>query len=73
MGLERFAQACLATYFGLTHYYGTPSGAVGVLMAGFWGWAAGKSMIDSRGFTFNYLLHFGMDVIIFMFFVMAVA
>lgn len=48
-------------------------GPVGVLMAGFWGWAAGKSMLDSRGFTFNYILHFGMDAIIFAFFVMAVA
>lgn len=63
-----------ATYFGLTHYYyGTPGGPVGVLMNITLGWLLGKSVLETRGFTVNFVVHIVADAIIFAFFVMAVA
>jgi Type II CAAX prenyl endopeptidase Rce1-like len=38
-----------AVYFGLAHFYGIPSGALGVVMAGFLGWLACRSVLDTKG------------------------
>ena len=59
--------------FGLSHYFGTPSGPLGVLMSGFLGWLNGKSMLESRGFTIAFILHFAQDAVIFAFFVLSLA
>jgi membrane protease YdiL (CAAX protease family) len=62
-----------AAMFGLGHFFGTPSGPVGVVMATLLGWLNGKSVLETRGFTVAFLLHFVQDAIIFAFFLMAVA
>lgn len=38
-----------AAIFGLVHYFGTPGGIPGVLMAGFLGWFAAKSIGETGG------------------------
>jgi membrane protease YdiL (CAAX protease family) len=56
-----------AVFFGLGHYYGQPSGPLGVLMAGFAGWIWARSMIDTRGGVWAFLIHFVQDIVIFTF------
>jgi hypothetical protein len=58
-----------AAYFGLGHYFGVPSGVVGVLLSGFLGWFLGKSMIETKGFFLAWMVHFITDIPIFLFFV----
>jgi hypothetical protein len=57
----------MATYFGIGHFYGIPYGVIGVLMAGFLGWFLGKSMLETRGLFWAWLIHFVQDVLIFAF------
>lgn len=59
-----------ATLFGLGHFYGQPSGPVGVLMAGFAGWIWGKSMVETGGFAWAFFIHMVQDVVIFCFLVL---
>ena len=56
-----------AVYFGLGHYYGQPSGPLGALMAGFAGWIWARSMIDTRGGVWAFLIHMVQDIVIFTF------
>jgi membrane protease YdiL (CAAX protease family) len=51
--------------FGLGHWSGNPSGPVGVLLAGVFGWLLGKSMFDTRGMGWAFLIHWVSDVAIF--------
>ena len=53
--------------FGLLHYFGAPSGPFGVLLAGYLGWVAAKSMIETRGIVWAFSLHFLADFIIYAF------
>jgi membrane protease YdiL (CAAX protease family) len=66
-------QALLLTsaLFGLGHWFGHPSGPSGVLMAGIAGWFWGKSMIETRGFFWAWVIHAIQDVVIVAFVVMA--
>ena len=66
-------QSLLVTtvYFGLGHFYGVPNGVLGVLLSGFLGWFLGKSMLETRGFFWAWLVHFLPDVVIFTFFLLA--
>ncbi|MBI5295484.1 MAG: CPBP family intramembrane metalloprotease [Chloroflexi bacterium] len=57
----------MAAYFGIGHFYGVPYGVIGVLMAGFLGWFLGKSMLETRGLAWAWLIHFFQDVLIFAF------
>lgn len=50
--------------FGGIHYFGNPGGIPGVLMAGFLGWFAAKSIIETKGIFWAWLIHFVQDVII---------
>jgi membrane protease YdiL (CAAX protease family) len=52
-------------YFGLAHFYGVPYGVIGVLMASAIGWLLGKSMLETRGFLWAWLIHVGLDMVIF--------
>jgi membrane protease YdiL (CAAX protease family) len=63
------SQALLVTaaYFGIWHYYGVPYGLVGVVMAGILGWLLGKSMLETKGFSWAWFIHFLQDVMIFSF------
>ena len=54
-----------AAIFGGVHYFGTPGGVLGVLMAGFLGWFAAKSIGETGGFFWAWLIHFLQDVVIF--------
>jgi hypothetical protein len=62
--------ACL---FGLGHYYGQPSGPIGVLLAGIAGWFWGKSIIETRGWTWAFAIHMVQDIVIFAFLAMTPA
>ena len=54
-----------STLFGLGHWFGHPSGPTGVVMAGFAGFIWGKSMLDTRGFAWAWMIHAFQDVVIF--------
>jgi hypothetical protein len=54
-----------AAIFGGVHYFGTPGGIPGVLMAGFLGWFAAKSIGETGGFFWAWFIHFLQDVVIF--------
>jgi membrane protease YdiL (CAAX protease family) len=54
--------------FGLGHFYGVPTGLLGVLLASFLGWFLGKSILETKGFFWAWLIHFLPDAFIFTFF-----
>ena len=56
-----------SVYFGIIHFYGVPYGIIGVLLATFLGYIIAKSMIESKGFVYAFLLHIIQDIIIFVF------
>jgi membrane protease YdiL (CAAX protease family) len=56
-----------AVFFGVGHYYGQPSGSLGAAMAGFAGWIWARSMIDTRGGVWAFLIHMFQDIVIFTF------
>jgi membrane protease YdiL (CAAX protease family) len=62
-----------AILFGIGHYYGQPSGPIGVVMASFAGWVWGKSMVETRGFGWAFVIHMVQDVVIFAFLAMTLA
>lgn len=53
-----------AGIFGGVHFFGTPGGIIGVLMAGFLGWLLAKSMLETRGIGWAWFIHFLQDVVI---------
>ncbi|MCX6080971.1 MAG: CPBP family intramembrane metalloprotease [Chloroflexi bacterium] len=50
--------------FGLPHYFGTPSGIIGVIMAGFLGWLLAMSLVETHGLFLAWAIHFVQDVVI---------
>ena len=54
-----------ALRFGIGHWFGNPSGLDGVLLAAVFGWFAAKSMLDTRGSGWIWLVHLINDVVIF--------
>lgn len=53
-------------FFGLSHWlYGSPPGLIGFLMTGFLAWILGKSMLETRGFLWPWIIHFVPDAVIF--------
>jgi membrane protease YdiL (CAAX protease family) len=62
-----------AALFGLGHYYGQPSGPLGVVMAGVAGWFWARSMIETRGFVWAFFIHMVQDIVIFSFLAVATA
>lgn len=53
-----------AFIFGTVHYFGTPGKIPGVLLAGFLGWFLAKSIGETQGFFWAWLIHFLQDVVI---------
>ena len=51
--------------FGGIHYLGTPGGVTGVVVAGFLGWFLAKSILETKGFFWAWLIHFLQDIVIF--------
>ncbi len=60
-------------FFGLGHFYGVPAGLLGVLLSSFLGWFLGKSMLETKGFFWAWLIHFIPDAFIFSFFAISAA
>ena len=60
----------VAAYFGIAHFYGIPYGLVGVALAWFLGWILARSMLETRGLTWAWFIHFVQDVLIFGFLAM---
>lgn len=54
-----------AILFGLPHFFGWPSGFVGVCMAGLLGYILCKSTIETKGLGIAFGIHFLQDIIIF--------
>jgi membrane protease YdiL (CAAX protease family) len=67
----REAFLVIATLFGISHYFGQPSGWGGVLLASFAGWIWAKSMVETRGFACAFFMHFVLDMVIFCFLAMS--
>lgn len=57
-------------YFGLGHFYGVPSGIIGVILSAFLGWFLGKSLLETKGFFWAWFIHFLPDIVIFTFYAM---
>ena len=55
-----------AIIFGLAHFGGMPHGLIGMLMAGFLGWFLAKSVIETEGIFWAWLIHFIQDVVIYI-------
>lgn len=53
-----------AILFGTVHYWGNPGGIPGVLAAGFLAWFLTKSILETRGIFWAWLIHFLQDLII---------
>ena len=64
---RRQALLMVAAYFGIAHFYGIPYGVSGVALAAFLGWILARSMLETRGFTWAWFIHFLQDVLIFCF------
>lgn len=56
-----------AAFFGIAHYWGVPSGWLGIVLATFIGWILAKAMLETRGFFWPWWIHFLQDVVIFSF------
>ena len=65
-------QALMITtaYFGLGHFYGVPNCVPGVLLSGFLSGFLGKSLLETKGFLWAWLIHFLPDAFIFTFYAM---
>jgi membrane protease YdiL (CAAX protease family) len=60
-----------AIFFGLAHYFGQPSGTIGIGMATIAGWIWAKSMVETRGAGWAFGTHMFQDVVIFYFLAMS--
>src|SRR5438477_83013 len=56
-----------AIFFGSAHYFGQPSGPIGIIMATIAGWIWAKSMVETRGAGWAFGIHMVQDVVIFYF------
>lgn len=54
-----------AIMFGLPHFWGFPSGIIGVIMSGVLGYILAKSVTETQGIGLAWGIHFVQDVIIF--------
>jgi membrane protease YdiL (CAAX protease family) len=53
-----------AIIFGLAHINGMPSGIIGISLAGILGFVLAKSIFETQGFFWAWLIHFLQDVVI---------
>ncbi|TAF35803.1 MAG: CPBP family intramembrane metalloprotease [Cytophagales bacterium] len=69
-GLENYCSKFIiliisAVIFGLPHYFGNPSGIIGVIMSGALGYILCKATIETKGISIAWIIHFVQDIIIF--------
>jgi membrane protease YdiL (CAAX protease family) len=62
---KRIVLLLSAILFGLPHYFGFPSGFIGIFMAGVLGYILCKVTIETKGISMAWVIHFIQDVIIF--------
>lgn len=62
---KKYVILIAAIFFGIAHYYGAPSGVVGVAMSGILGWYMCRSMYETKGFVSSWIIHFMQDIVIF--------
>ena len=65
------APVVVAEHVLVQDYYGNPPAVSGVLLATFLGYLLGKSMLETGGSRWAWLIHWLQDVIIFSFLVMS--
>ncbi len=53
-----------AIIFGLAHINGMPSGIIGISLAGILGFVLAKSVLETQGFFWAWVIHFLQDVVI---------
>lgn len=71
-GNPRISEFLSAAVFGGVHYFGiAPSGIAGALMAAFFGWFLAKSINETKGFFWAWVIHFAQDVVILFFLFMS--
>jgi membrane protease YdiL (CAAX protease family) len=58
-----------AVIFGIVHFGGMPHGLLGMLMAGFLGWFLAKSVVETQGIFWAWMIHFIQDVVIYVGFI----
>ena len=54
-----------AIIFGLAHMNGMPNGIIGICLAGVLGFVLAKSVYETQGFFWAWIIHFFQDVVIF--------
>lgn len=54
-----------AMLFGVPHYFGFPSGIIGVIMSGILGYILCKATMETKGLSIAWGIHFVQDIIIF--------
>lgn len=59
-----------AYFFGISHYFGIPSGILGAIASIFMGWILSKAMIETRGLFWSWWIHLLSDIVIFSFLTM---
>lgn len=59
-----------AYFFGISHYFGVPSGILGALASIFMGWILSKAMLETRGLFWSWWIHLLSDIVIFSFLTM---
>lgn len=62
---DRIIPLVSALIFGTVHYWGNPGGFLSVIVAGFLGWLLTKSILETNGIFWAWLIHFIQDIIIF--------
>lgn len=61
---EKVIQIISSVVFGIAHFWGSPGGIAGALAAGFLGWILAKSILETKGIFWAWLIHFLQDIII---------
>lgn len=59
-----------AYFFGISHYFGVPSGIPGAIASIFMGWILSKAMLETRGLFWSWWIHLLSDIVIFSFLTM---
>lgn len=61
----------VASWFGLGHYFGVPTGVTGVILTTIGGWIFAKSMVETRGMGWALILHFVSDFTVYLIILLA--
>ncbi|MEZ4672556.1 MAG: CPBP family intramembrane glutamic endopeptidase [Anaerolineae bacterium] len=56
----------VASWFGMGHYFGVPSGITGVILTTIGGWVFAKSMAETRGMVWPLFMHVVSDFVVYV-------